>query len=275
MVDLEASAWRVLVGLSCHEHCDMAHIASTTNSSPAPVDIDVIVPTPAPLPTPVVNILPGTEVLMDRVWPVLIGALIALLGSLLVQAWLVPLVDARKRREQRWEDDLLALGEVLTLKQPAALATVRAELQWQTIIADPPPEADHTKLRVLEAEHKEALRSAFSDLDQVGVQVDWLAERVASIGPRHGDIMKFLRSRITYKMADLDLFDLRYPADDARPSEDEVKQKMDAMRVATRDLVELIKKLAASGPPRSSRLKHAFSKVRAKWRKVWKKGPKA
>jgi hypothetical protein len=39
-----------------------------------------------------------------------------------IQLWIVPRVERRKRREERWERDVLALGELLTAEVPA-LAT--------------------------------------------------------------------------------------------------------------------------------------------------------
>jgi hypothetical protein len=53
-------------------------------------------------------------------WPLLLTALLTLAVTLWVQLYIVPRVETRKRRDDRLERDLLALGELLTFEQPAA-----------------------------------------------------------------------------------------------------------------------------------------------------------
>lgn len=50
----------------------------------------------------------------DRLWPVLLAAALAFTAALLVQLWVVPRVEQRKRREDRWERDVRDLGEHVT-----------------------------------------------------------------------------------------------------------------------------------------------------------------
>lgn len=55
----------------------------------------------------------GTELLY-----LLIGAGLAMIAQSIIQLRVVPRVEARKRREDRWERDVLALGELLTAELP-------------------------------------------------------------------------------------------------------------------------------------------------------------
>lgn len=58
-----------------------------------------------------------------------IGAGLAMLAQAVVQLRVVPRVEARKRREDRWERDVLALGELLTAELPDRATAARRE-QW-------------------------------------------------------------------------------------------------------------------------------------------------
>ena len=65
---------------------------------------------------------PEQASLGDRLLLIVLGALFAFVFSMAIQLWIVPRVERRKRREERWERDVLALGELLTAEVPA-LAT--------------------------------------------------------------------------------------------------------------------------------------------------------
>ena len=49
-----------------------------------------------------------------------LGGLIALIGSVIVQAFVIPRVNSRNRTLDRWEQDVLVLGELASSELPAA-----------------------------------------------------------------------------------------------------------------------------------------------------------
>lgn len=52
--------------------------------------------------------------IIDTLVPYLIGAATALAAQMVIQLYVVPRVETRKRRVDRWERYVLELGEVLT-----------------------------------------------------------------------------------------------------------------------------------------------------------------
>jgi hypothetical protein len=49
------------------------------------------------------------------VWSLLLGAGLTLGSQATIQIWVIPKVEAGKRRADRWERNVLTLGELLTL----------------------------------------------------------------------------------------------------------------------------------------------------------------
>lgn len=102
----------------------------------------------------------GLSYLGDRVAPVVIGAVIALLGTLLVQAIVVPRIEARKRREERWEEDVRAMGEFLTFDLPRALSALSRELHFAAMLqAMPKEDVDPERLEQILSEYEEQLKT--------------------------------------------------------------------------------------------------------------------
>jgi hypothetical protein len=120
---------------------------------------------------------------MQNVGSVVIGALIALVGTVLVQLWLVPLVESRKRREERWEADLLALGEALLFSEPEAASKVRSELFFRLALTADFEDAEPKWVEARRREQEDALSTAWSAHLRIRAQVLWLAERVMAIAP--------------------------------------------------------------------------------------------
>jgi hypothetical protein len=93
------------------------------------IDLDDVIHLAAQTPTPTE---PDSPSFWDRLWPVFLGAVFAFLFSLtialLVQLVIVPRVEARKRREERWERDVLTLGELLTAELPGLATSARTDM---------------------------------------------------------------------------------------------------------------------------------------------------
>ena len=62
---------------------------------------------------------------MEQVVAVVIGALLAIIGSVVLQLLVVLAAETRRRRKERWEASLAALGERLLFNEQAAAEAVR------------------------------------------------------------------------------------------------------------------------------------------------------
>lgn len=129
---------------------------------------------------------------------VVYGAVIALIGSVFVQGWLVPRIEARKRREQRWEADLRDLGETLSsegLSRAANAARFAADLfltlRWGTVDA----EIGEEELASMLQEATTNALNAQREYEQLAVtRLRWLVSRVVSLSP-DSDALRLLKVR--------------------------------------------------------------------------------
>jgi len=191
--------------------------------------------------------------LADRVMPVIVGALIALVGAVIVQLWLIPRVETRKRREQRWEEDVLALGELLTFEQPRAVSEFTAHLHIQVFFATVPDDVDPTQWAVRQSEAQEKLRTARDQFDHVRARFDWLEDRVVSLAPESETLGHFSRLCRTYFLRHIQLGMLEWQREIDKVLTDEmINGAGDALQTATNGLVEELKKLARGNPPQRS-----------------------
>lgn len=196
----------------------------------------------------------------DRVFPVAIGAVIALAGAVFVQLWLVPRVDTRKRREQRWEEDVLALGQLLTFDHPRTVSDLRSELHLLVLLANPPGDVDATTERwtALKAERREALRTARDEFDSLRTRVDWLADRIVSLAPHSKPLghMAHLSRNHFLRHAQLGMLEWRPELENEPPlTEEAIDEAGDALAKVTSEMVKELKGLATTNPPRNSRRK--------------------
>jgi len=157
---------------------------------------------------------------MENVGSVIVGALIALLGTVIVQLWLIPLVDSRKRRDQRWEADVRALGELLIFTEPQARSAARSALHWQILLRETPENADPKRWAALVREREETGRSAWNDYDRIRSQVDWLVDRVESVAPHSRALRSFDSWALRRTVARWNLEALRYARDEAPPTKE-------------------------------------------------------
>lgn len=188
--------------------------------------------------------------------PVLIGAVIALVGTVVVQLLIVPRVDVRKRREQRWEEDLLALGRLLTFDQHTIVEELHSELTAHVLMMAPPKEVDTTTARFLsfKQEHEEKLRSAREAFDNLHARVDWLVDRVVSLAPRAKALEDLVVQQRRYYLRHVELDMMAYKPItkcDPVPTANDVFEVADSLAKTTKEMAETVKKIAAGGPPRN------------------------
>ncbi|MEV0160410.1 hypothetical protein [Nonomuraea fuscirosea] len=136
-----------------------------------------------------------TATSLDWLPPALLGAALALVAQLVIQRFVVPVVEARKRREDRWERDVLALGELLTTELPTRTEAVRRDL-WLMHSVNASLGADHRHIdsvrrdqivRELREKTEESLTTYRAVAD---TRVKWLVDRIVSIQPEAERLIK-------------------------------------------------------------------------------------
>jgi hypothetical protein len=140
------------------------------------------------------------------IWPYLAGASATLAAQAMLQLWIVPRVESQKRRLERWENDVLSAGELLTGKVSdlaGAARDAQQNLRWTremrdtfpTAIRD--PEGFQSELERI----KEAARTATRALnDQVVFRSDWRIERVTMYRNAGDLVVAFTRASLLYSM---------------------------------------------------------------------------
>jgi hypothetical protein len=120
-----------------------------------------------------------------------IGGAIALIGSVIVQAFVIPRANRRTRAIDRWEQDVLLLGSLVS--DQLSLASAQAFRAWTSwrVLRDRPPDTFLAGEQVKEMETEdrrraESFREAWREYERLAnVRSDWLAKRIASRDRRH------------------------------------------------------------------------------------------
>jgi hypothetical protein len=187
---------------------------------------------------------------MQNAPSVMIGALIALVGTVLVQLWLVPLVDARKRREQRWEADLRALGEALLFRDAEATDSFRRALLIRATIASAAiQEDDPERKRSLRLESDASGQDEWSAYRRVRAQMDWLADEVKAIAPNSPALAELAYRLALHRNAHRKMT-FMWASVHRHPDPDAVRGTYWDVVFATEEVVKELRTLAARRMPR-------------------------
>jgi hypothetical protein len=174
------------------------------------------------------------------------GAATALVVQLVIQFWVVPKVETRKRREDRWERDVLELGQLLAgLLTDLANDAHAAQLVHRSVRDEPSDEYDPA---LVKRQAREAEKAVFAYGSIISTQLDWLTGRVLSISPEARELAPFKRDVRDYRMRAVLVRPL--PDDDDRTDAafEESWEKEAAVR---RALIDQVKALAdLPHPPR-------------------------
>lgn len=123
----------------------------------------------------------------------LVGAGLTLASQLLIQLVIVPRVETRKRREDRWERDVLALGELLTAEIPGRASSAyisQSVLQHYYHQVMPLKQATGGDAATLEHLKDEA-RATVQSFRDMTTRINWLMKRITSIAPGSPQVNDF------------------------------------------------------------------------------------
>lgn len=210
----------------------------------------------------------------SRVWPLLItaGLTLAVLGF--VQFVIVPRVETRKRRENRWEEDVLALGELLTFEYQKTLS----ELHWQLLneaMLDElgrRDEVDHAKLDELKRAGLEKQNAALDAHRALDARVDWLAGRIISIDRTSPRIRGLRVRRVRLSVGQLEDLVKRYRnPEDPVPTEQTISDAASSDREILKELIGDVESLAAGPPLRAATWRRRRSRSMLAKRRIVRK----
>jgi hypothetical protein len=207
-------------------------------------------------------------------WPLLLTALLTLLITSWVQLVVVPRAETRKRRDDRWERDLLALGDLLAVDQPRVSLALKSAIFRKMVAAetireihnDPSGEGrqadkglqDEADKGLREAD--ERLREARDAYDRMDTRIAWLLDRIESIdAPSAEGMLAVHDARLQYLEAAEDLFTV-----DRLPATQELDEAYRRERAAVKEIVAAVKGLLGHPPPRPSSRK----RLRQSWDRI-------
>jgi hypothetical protein len=188
--------------------------------------------------------------------PSWLALLLSLLGTflagtataLLIQLYVVPKVETRKRREDRWERDVRELGDLLTtqLAQRAHEAEVGQGVFRSVRQLETEPGLDKRKLaqsREQLAEEARTAARAFEDL--ISTRIKWLTSRIEKLAPNAREIKKFHEAAGRYRSQVIQAVSVQLsrPQDDDR-TDAAFEEAWDKERDARKTLLEQVELFA-------------------------------
>lgn len=188
---------------------------------------------------------------MTQLLYLLVGAALAMGAQSLVQLVVVPRVDARKRREDRWERDVLALGELLTAELPDRATAAKSD-QWHlqfvnTLIAEGEvAKRRDATVRELAEKADESVRRY---LGLANTRVTWLAQRIVDIAPDNQQLQELFLVFVQYRVASGECTVYAQPLDGFDNDTFDAKWAEERKYAAT--LAKAVLALSRQAPPRS------------------------
>jgi hypothetical protein len=149
--------------------------------------------TPAPT-----GSVPGVKDLL----PYLAGAASAFVVQFLIQVYVAPLVETRKRRLERWEKDVLDLGDLLSgTVRDAARQSEHEQFAWRAaekMVGN--PDYNPTTVDGYRADSLHAAREATRNFrDLVDLRAEWLMDRI-SVYRSSDQVSKFTLGHMRYQL---------------------------------------------------------------------------
>ena len=180
-----------------------------------------------------------------------VGAVIALVGTLFVHLVIVPRVDARRRREERWEQDVLNLGGYLTdvvgERARAAESTAGMVVFWASKEVEEATDPEGRKEALARA--KRDSREVSRAFDECHARVRWLCDRVTGFNTAVSDLMVLGIAASVWERRAM-LARMQEYMDDVDP--DQLSNAWTSERKTREALVDKVKHLALGSAPRAT-----------------------
>jgi hypothetical protein len=189
---------------------------------------------------------------MKVLLPYLIGAASTFVVQFLIQVYVVPRVQTRKQRHERWLKDVLDLGELLTTSvRRSAWEAWEKQLSFRALKNySTGPEFDQVKVEQGLRELKLAARQATQEFnDLVNFRVNWVADRIMALSGDSEQAVQFISVSYQYRMKVIQFG----PSEYEDKAEDEFDNFWASERSVRNEMTGLVKNLTyLSHPPRAS-----------------------
>lgn len=211
---------------------------------------------------------------MKVLLPYLIGAASTFVVQFLIQVYVVPHVQTRKQRHERWLKDVLDLGELLTTSLQR-LATEAWEKQYSFRVLrehEADPDFDQVKVKQELWERKLAARQATQEFnDLVHSRVNWVADRIMALSGDSAQAVKFVSVSYRYRFKSVQLA----PSEWENLSDDEFESYWKSERDLRTEMTNVVKKLSyLPRPPRATwrrRFRMFWRRITGLFKMLWRK----
>lgn len=204
---------------------------------------------------------------MESLLPFVATALATLGVNAIIQFRIVPRVEARKRREARWESDVLALGEFLEFDLADALDDWMGAVYGLAFLQNPPEGTDPGRLQSAVEDNYRRLQETGDRLKRAAAKVDWLVLRVSVLEGFRMEAIRLQWDSMTAKSA---IDQAVYDANDRDQQPLDPDQSLQ-LRRRLGEVLSPLKKYARAGierPPPLAQTRLAF-KFRRLRRLLW------
>ena len=189
---------------------------------------------------------------MNVLLPYLLGAASAFAVQFLIEIYVVPRVDTRKRREERWEKDVLDFGELLSTSVQELAGKARGA-QWMVQLVSSgqlKPDYSDDQLDAYLAELRRDSQQATREFTELmSVRPDWIADRIIEFRANSDQIAEFGLAWRRYRLNLLNIEATKY----GEVPESDFEAYWDSERTLRTGLLSQVKALGRlRHPPRSS-----------------------
>jgi hypothetical protein len=208
--------------------------------------------------------LPTTAAADNQLPGLFLGALLAFVAALIVQAFVIPWVGVRIRRRERWETTLIDLLSLLEEQLPRAVARFRSEADGERLYKKLTGDAAYDQQRVSEAlERATAARREAEDLfEQHVIRLRSLVARICRVHRRAPYWLQVQRAVLNVRVHRALIAPWATVGDDALDDEKwDARWESFAQDIAR--LTDLVQPLALTmKPPPGRRVHQRWQKVR-------------
>jgi hypothetical protein len=185
--------------------------------------------------------------MLSTLLTLLTGAACTLLATAFVQLRIVPQVETRKRREERWERDIRALGELLAFEFADQAGQMFTAIWLEVSISSRRDDLSASELAELREQQADRMHEARQAFARACDQVVWLMDQISAPGRRFPALADLDAAMSEFMMAQVAIH--RVSGRQSQLFFEEAKQATSRMERSTRRMQETVRKLSWRKPP--------------------------
>lgn len=179
----------------------------------------------------------------------LMGAACTLLATAFVQLRVVPQVDTRKRREERWEQDVRTLGELLTFELADRAGQMSIAIWLEVSISSRRDDLSVSELAELREQQADRINDARQAFARACDQVVWLVDQISGPGRQVPALAALDAAMSEFMMTQVEIN--RVSSRESQLFFEEAKQATSRVERSARQMQEAVRKLSWRKPPRT------------------------